>query len=69
MLRWALACFIVAVLAAVFGFSDIASGAAWIAKFLFFLFLVGFVFCAIFGVRQRRLLIVKIHKAGKPPAR
>jgi uncharacterized membrane protein YtjA (UPF0391 family) len=69
MLRWALGFFVVALLAALFGFTEIASGAASIAKFLFFLFLVGFVLCAVFGVRQRRLLIIKVRKSGKPPAR
>jgi uncharacterized membrane protein YtjA (UPF0391 family) len=69
MLRWALGFLIVALVAAVFGFTEIASGAAWVAKFLFFLFLVGFIFCAVFGVRQRRLLIVRVRKSGKSPAR
>jgi uncharacterized membrane protein YtjA (UPF0391 family) len=69
MLRWALVFLIVALLAALFGFTDIAGAAAWIAKFLFFLFLVGFVLCAIFGVRRRRLLILNVRRTGKPRAR
>lgn len=40
MLRWALVFFIVALLAAVFGFFGIAGAAAGIAKFLFFAFLI-----------------------------
>jgi len=68
MLRWALGFFVVALIAALFGFTEIASGAASIAKFLFFLFLVGFILCALFGVRQRRLLIIRVRKSGKPPA-
>lgn len=40
MLRWALIFFVVALIAAVFGFGGIASGAAAIAKILFFAFLV-----------------------------
>jgi uncharacterized membrane protein YtjA (UPF0391 family) len=42
MLRWALIFFIVALLAAVFGFSGIALAAAGIAKILFYIFLVLF---------------------------
>jgi len=40
MLRWAIIFLVVALVAAVFGFTGIASAAAGIAKFLFFLFLV-----------------------------
>lgn len=40
MLKWALAFLIVAIVAALFGFGGIASGAATIAKVLFFAFLV-----------------------------
>jgi len=42
MLRWALGFFIVALLAAVLGFSGIALAAAGIAKIIFFIFLVLF---------------------------
>jgi uncharacterized membrane protein YtjA (UPF0391 family) len=38
-LRWALAFFIIAIIAALFGFGNIAEGATAIAWFLFFLFL------------------------------
>jgi uncharacterized membrane protein YtjA (UPF0391 family) len=40
LLEWALIAFVVAVVAAVFGFGGIARGAASVAKFLFGLFLV-----------------------------
>lgn len=40
MLGWALAFFIVAIIAALFGFGGIAAGAATIAKILFIGFLV-----------------------------
>ena len=40
MLRWALVFFIVALVAAVFGYGGIAAGAVGIAKILFFGFLV-----------------------------
>ena len=43
MLNWALTFFIVALLAAVFGFTGIAVAAAGVAKLLFFIFLVLFV--------------------------
>jgi uncharacterized membrane protein YtjA (UPF0391 family) len=42
MLRWALGFFIVALIAAVLGFSGIAVAAAGIAKILFYIFLVLF---------------------------
>jgi uncharacterized membrane protein YtjA (UPF0391 family) len=69
MLRWALIFFIVALLSAVFGFTEIAAGAAWAAKALFFLFLVCFVVffvSGLFGVRRRRLLLVRVRTS---PAR
>ena len=43
MLSWSLGFFIVAIIAAVFGFGGIASGAADIARICFFFFLVAFV--------------------------
>jgi uncharacterized membrane protein YtjA (UPF0391 family) len=42
MLRWALAFFIIAIIAAVFGFTGIAVASAGIAKILFVVFLVLF---------------------------
>jgi len=53
MLGWALMFLIVAVIAALFGFGGIAVEAAIIAKFLFFLFLVLFLFSLIMGVSRR----------------
>lgn len=43
MLRWALAFFIIAIIAGVFGFTGIASGASEIARVLFFFFVVVFI--------------------------
>lgn len=40
MLRWTAGFFVLAIVAAAFGFGGIASGAAGIAKILFFVFLV-----------------------------
>jgi uncharacterized membrane protein YtjA (UPF0391 family) len=43
MLGWSLAFFIIAIIAAVFGFGGIASGASDIARICFFFFVVAFV--------------------------
>jgi uncharacterized membrane protein YtjA (UPF0391 family) len=42
MLRWAVALFIFAIIAAFFGFTGVAVGAAAIAKLLFVFFLIAF---------------------------
>ena len=54
MLRWALIFFVVSIIAALFGFTPIAAGAAWIGKVLFFLFVVAFVVCFITGMARGR---------------
>jgi len=48
MLRWPAIFFVVAIIAALFGFTGIAAGAASIAKILFFIFL-GLFLLAIIG--------------------
>jgi uncharacterized membrane protein YtjA (UPF0391 family) len=53
MLNWALTFFVVALLAAVFGFTGIAVAAAGVAKILFFLFLVLFLISLIAGLVRR----------------
>jgi uncharacterized membrane protein YtjA (UPF0391 family) len=53
MLRWALAFFIVALVAGVFGFFGIAVAAAGIAKLLFFIFLVLFLVSLVSGILRR----------------
>lgn len=53
MLNWALAFFLIAILAAVFGFGGIAVASAGIAKMLFFLFLVMFLVMLVIGVSRR----------------
>jgi uncharacterized membrane protein YtjA (UPF0391 family) len=53
MLSWALIFFVVAIIAAVFGFGGIASASAGIAQVLFFLFLVLFVVSLIMGMARR----------------
>jgi len=50
MLRWSLAFFLVALIAAVFGFGGIAAGASDTARMLFFLFLLGFVISLVWGL-------------------
>lgn len=49
MLRWAAIFFVIAIVAALFGFGGIAEGAASIAKILFFIFIVLFVAVIAFG--------------------
>lgn len=50
MLTWALAFLIIAMIAAVFGFTTIAGTAAGFAQILFFLFLVAFVVSVVLGL-------------------
>jgi len=53
MLYYALAFFVVALVAALFGFGDIAAGAGSIARILFFVFIILFLFPLIFGLVRR----------------
>lgn len=53
MLHYALVFFVVAIIAAIFGFTGIAVGAAEIAKILFFIFLVLFVVSMVAGLLRR----------------
>ncbi len=53
MLHYAVVFFVIALIAAVFGFTGIAVGAAEIAKVLFFIFLVIFLVTLLFGVFRR----------------
>ncbi|HTW93589.1 MAG TPA: DUF1328 domain-containing protein [Tepidisphaeraceae bacterium] len=57
MLYWALVFFIVAIVAAAFGFGGIAAGAVGIAKILFFVFLILFLVSLLFG----------LIRGGRPP--
>ena len=50
MLRWAVIFLIIALVAAVFGFSDVAAASAGIAKILFAIFLIGFFVIVVFGL-------------------
>jgi uncharacterized membrane protein YtjA (UPF0391 family) len=53
MLGWALAFFLIAIVAAVFGFGGIATASAGIAKILFFLFVVIFLVTLIMSMARR----------------
>jgi len=53
MLSWALIFFVVAIIAAIFGFGGIASASAGIAQILFFIFLVLFAISLVMGLVRR----------------
>jgi uncharacterized membrane protein YtjA (UPF0391 family) len=53
MLHYALVFFVVAIIAALFGFGGIAAGATEIAKILFFVFVVLFVVSLVAGLIRR----------------
>ncbi|MXN75332.1 DUF1328 domain-containing protein [Burkholderia sp. 4701] len=53
MLRYAIIFFIIAIIAALFGFGGIAVGAAEIAKVLFYIFVVIFLVTLLLGVVRR----------------
>ena len=53
MLNWALTFLIFALIAAIFGFGNIAGTAAWIAQVLFVVFLVLFLVSALTGAVRR----------------
>ena len=53
MLRYAVIFFVVAIVAALFGFGGIAAGATEIAKILFFIFLVLFIVSLVAGLMKR----------------
>jgi uncharacterized membrane protein YtjA (UPF0391 family) len=54
LLRWALVFFVVALVAALFGFGNIAEGAAEIAKVLFFIFVAICVILVVLGLTVYR---------------
>lgn len=53
MLYWALMFFIVAIVAALFGFGGIAAGATSIAQVLFFLFIILFIVSLLMGLVRK----------------
>ena len=54
MLRWSLGFFVFAIIAAVFGFGGIASGASEMARLLFFFFFVFFAISLVWGLATGR---------------
>jgi uncharacterized membrane protein YtjA (UPF0391 family) len=54
MLRWALLFLVVALISALFGFTDVAGTSMVAAKILFFVFLVMFVVSLVMGTREPR---------------
>jgi len=54
MLRWALVFLVVALLSALFGFTDVAGTSMVAAKILFFVFLVMFIVSLVMGYRAPR---------------
>jgi uncharacterized membrane protein YtjA (UPF0391 family) len=54
LLKWAMALFIISLIAAMLGFTGVAEGTADIAKFLFFLFLAGAVLLLLLGLFAAR---------------
>lgn len=55
MLRWALIFFVVALIAAAFGFLGIASAAVGVARLLFYIFLILFLVSLVSGLTRRTL--------------
>ena len=53
MLRWTITFLIVALVAGVFGFGNIAGAATGIAKILFFIFIVVFLLSLVAGIFRR----------------
>ena len=53
MLRWALGFFLIAIVAAIFGFGGIAIAATGIARILFFLFVILFLVALVGGLVRR----------------
>ncbi len=50
MIKWAIVFFLISLVAGLFGFTGIASGARSIAKFLFFIAIAIFLVILVFGV-------------------
>jgi uncharacterized membrane protein YtjA (UPF0391 family) len=54
MLRWSILLLVIALLAGLFGFTEIAGASYLVAKVLFFVFLVLFVISLLMGTRTTR---------------
>jgi uncharacterized membrane protein YtjA (UPF0391 family) len=56
MLRWAFVLFVIAIIAGLLGFTNIAGVSMDIAKFLFFIFMAGVVILLLLGVFAARTI-------------
>ena len=56
LLKWALICLLISLVAAALGFTGVARGAAQISKVLFFIFLVIFVVIVILAISANKLV-------------
>jgi uncharacterized membrane protein YtjA (UPF0391 family) len=56
MLKWAIIFFLISLVAAFFGFTDVAVGTQSIARLIYFLFIVLFLIVLVFGVIAGRTL-------------
>jgi len=54
MLAWSLACYILAIVAAIFGFGGIFDSVAGVGRALFFCFIVAFIVTLLLGLFQPR---------------
>jgi uncharacterized membrane protein YtjA (UPF0391 family) len=50
LLKWALVFFVISIIAALFGFTDIAAATADVARILFYIFLVIFIVLLVLGL-------------------
>ena len=64
MLKWAAIFFVIAIIAAVLGFSGLAAGAAEIAKVLFFVFILVLVSTLIMGMMRRESRLCSTPSPG-----
>ena len=56
LLRWALICLLISLVAGAFGYTGVARGAAQISKILFFIFLVLFIVILILALAAGQLI-------------
>ncbi|HEX6831677.1 MAG TPA: DUF1328 domain-containing protein [Methyloceanibacter sp.] len=56
LLKWALVCLLISLVAGAFGYTGLARGAAQISKILFFIFLVLFIVILILAISAGQLI-------------
>ena len=57
LLKWALICLLISLVAGAFGYTGIARGAAQISKILFFIFLILFIVILILAITAGQLIL------------